>query len=340
MIEAEIGDDGAGSCHQAIIGSKLEKGQGMRAIFLDIDGVLVTKASAERYRAGSRFPFERRSLDALERLVAATDATIVLSSSWRKFPDDLAMLASAGILASVDVPRTPIHERGGLIVGRGEEIDGFLAGVAGVSSYVILDDLDDFRPHHAAHLVLTHSDRGLDVADVHAAVAILARPASLPEAATLRLLPDPVLRTICAPLEAIDVKTANLVNAMFARLDSLRGIGLAAPQVGQSVRLFVMSIPDRDRPGRLLRRICINPRIASKSDDLVASHEGCLSIPGKRFVVSRSAWIELEFTEVDGVTQVLRMQGLEAICGQHEIDHLDGVLVCDRSTGRPVAADI
>lgn len=300
----------------------------MKALFLDIDGVLVTTSSAAAHRAGASLPFSPAAVSNLRDIVRTLDLTVVLSSSWRLHEADVAVLAGAGIVPN-DVLRTPAFSRGGMIVERGEEIDAFLAAHPEVDRYAIVDDLDDFRPHHAAHLVQTDAGGGLDdLAAQKIAVAIEQVPSPLC-VAPLKLFPEPVLRVRCADADPAAVNLRNLANSMLSRLDRHGGIGMAAPQAGVLERLFVMSVPSGDRDVRATRRVCINPVVVAASSEKIPSREGCLSIPGVLVEVPRSPWIDLEFTEIDGFTQTVHLQGLEAICAQHEMDHLDGRLTID-----------
>lgn len=103
------------------------------------------------------------------------------------------------------------------------------------------------------------------------------------------------------------------------------GIGLAAPQVGIQKRFFIDGF---DAP--LTYRLIINPIITYSSPFLVTSVEGCLSIPGKKFKVQRSSMIMVKYLDRDGKETQKVLRGVQAILWQHEIDHLDGILISDK----------
>lgn len=102
-----------------------------------------------------------------------------------------------------------------------------------------------------------------------------------------------------------------------------RGIGLAAPQLGISRRLFVMEIDDQ-------KRICFNPEITEFGPDTADMAEGCLSFPGKSCIINRPTEIAVRYQNHQGDWCVERLQGLMARCFQHELDHLDGMTMQDR----------
>ena len=101
------------------------------------------------------------------------------------------------------------------------------------------------------------------------------------------------------------------------------GIGLAAPQIGISKRVFVMDI-------RGWRRNCFNPEISASSPDWVDFDEGCLSFPGEHCILKRPAWIDVVYQDHQGAWQQERLTDLAARCFQHELDHLDGITMWDR----------
>src|SRR5690606_31317365 len=107
------------------------------------------------------------------------------------------------------------------------------------------------------------------------------------------------------------------------------GIGLAAPQVGQSIRMLVMQhrAIGSDSPKPL---VMINPEIVSHGSEESELAEGCLSIPGRRFLVTRPTEVRVSFMFLDNKKYELDFTGIHAKCAQHEIDHLNGILICDR----------
>lgn len=140
-------------------------------------------------------------------------------------------------------------------------------------------------------------------------------------ALSLRLHPDPVLRSVCHPVERFDPWLSDVVDEMLFLMRIHDGIGLAAPQVGITKRFFVAQI------GR--RSIClINPvLVTGQGSDRMT--EGCLSLPGVQVNVERSLQIEVQGFDVHGRAQRQRVEGLWARVMQHEMDHLDGVLISD-----------
>ena len=125
----------------------------------------------------------------------------------------------------------------------------------------------------------------------------------------------------------------DLVEAMFETMYIERGIGLAAPQVGENINLFVMDVgrPDpQDAEKILSHKICmINPRI-TEAEGLILYEEGCLSCPELLVEVERSKNIIVESFDPEGRPQKMALTDLEAICTQHEMDHLKGILLTDR----------
>ena len=141
----------------------------------------------------------------------------------------------------------------------------------------------------------------------------------------LQYYPKPILRQTCAPVEKIDDGIRKLAADMRDTMLRAKGIGLAAPQVGSKLRLFVADVSeDRDQPLAI-----INPRII-RSEGRAAYEEGCLSIPGVTASVPRAQAITVVGATPEGEEMTLDAEDLLAICIQHEIDHLDGVLFFDR----------
>jgi peptide deformylase len=140
----------------------------------------------------------------------------------------------------------------------------------------------------------------------------------------LRLFGDPVLKQRARDVDDIDGDLATLVHGMYETMDLEEGIGLAAPQVGVRKRLFTFDLHEGDGPA-----VVINPEIVER-DGEVLSEEGCLSVPGYRFEVVRSERVTMRGLDLDGNELVLEGDDLLARMIQHEIDHLDGVLLLDR----------
>ncbi|MDA7425126.1 peptide deformylase [Thalassococcus lentus] len=139
--------------------------------------------------------------------------------------------------------------------------------------------------------------------------------------------PDACLSQVCEPVaQASDV--ADLVEDLFETMYDAPGRGIAAPQVGVMKRVFVMDAGWKT--GDRTPRVCINPVIESASETKVPSSEGCLSFPGITVAPQRHERIVLQYTDLDGVRQSAELDGFEAICAQHELDHLDGLMHFDR----------
>jgi len=144
--------------------------------------------------------------------------------------------------------------------------------------------------------------------------------------------PDPVLREISKPVETFDDGLKNLVSDMFETMYAAPGIGLAAVQVGVPVRLLVIDLQEpEEEGGEPLRdpRVFINPEILWHSDEEVPYTEGCLSVPEQYAEVMRPDRIRARWRDVEGKSYEEEIDGLLAVCLQHEMDHLNGVLFID-----------
>src|SRR3954470_6838755 len=152
----------------------------------------------------------------------------------------------------------------------------------------------------------------------------------------------PVLRARARPLEPADIKSARiqqLIDDMFETMQEYNGVGLAAPQVHESLRLFVAGFPPRqddddddeeDDDANVPLMAIINPEITPIGEDVVEDWEGCLSIPDIRGRVPRAREIDVKAYDHKGRRVNLRARGFTARVIQHETDHLDGVLFFDR----------
>jgi peptide deformylase len=149
----------------------------------------------------------------------------------------------------------------------------------------------------------------------------------------IRISGDPVLHTRASEVTTIDSALAALVADMFDTMEAAPGVGLAAPQVGIGLRLFVYNWVDDDDV--LWRGTAINPELwitptpIGEADDETES-EGCLSIPGERFPLRRAERAILRATDLDGEAFEINADGWLARIFQHEYDHLDGILYADR----------
>ena len=144
--------------------------------------------------------------------------------------------------------------------------------------------------------------------------------------------PDPVLREISKPVETFDDGLKILVSDMFETMYAAPGIGLAAVQVGVPVRLLVIDLQEpEEEGGEPVRdpRVFINPEILWHSDEEVPYTEGCLSVPEQYAEVMRPDRIRARLHDVEGKSYEEEIDGLLAVCLQHEMDHLNGVLFID-----------
>jgi len=138
---------------------------------------------------------------------------------------------------------------------------------------------------------------------------------------SLRIHPDSSLRQICTPVERFDAWLTDVVEEMLLLMRANNGIGLAGPQVGITQRLFVSQIDSQT--------ICLaNPVIISRTGH-TSMVEGCLSLPDVQVNVERHHEIDVQGYDASGGKQAYRVQGLWAHVVQHEIDHLDGILIID-----------
>jgi peptide deformylase len=140
----------------------------------------------------------------------------------------------------------------------------------------------------------------------------------------IRKYPEPVLRektkTVKNPL---DKEVQDLIVSMLETMVKENGVGLAATQVGSNFRLCTIGIDGETY-------VLINPKITTKSKEKVISEEGCLSFPGEFFPISRHANVQVRYIDQAGAEKKLKGNGLLARALQHEIDHLDGILIIDR----------
>ena len=140
-------------------------------------------------------------------------------------------------------------------------------------------------------------------------------------------LPDPKLRLISKPLERVDDSVRKLLDDMVETMHDAPGIGLAAIQVAEPLRMLVIDLAKKDEPPQPLH--FINPEIVWSADDRSVYEEGCLSIPEYYEEVEGPASVRARFVDRDGKQQEILAEGLLATVLQHEIDHLDGVLFID-----------
>jgi peptide deformylase len=141
------------------------------------------------------------------------------------------------------------------------------------------------------------------------------------------IAPSPFLKARARPIKSADADLVrDLIPRMFAAMYRAPGIGLAAPQVSQGLRLIVIDLmPDEKKQPFSL----INPEIVAVSDEFATREEGCLSLPGQYADITRPARVKVRYLDETGAKCEVEGDGLLAACLQHEIDHLDGVLFVD-----------
>ena len=145
-------------------------------------------------------------------------------------------------------------------------------------------------------------------------------------------VPDPRLREISKPVEGVDDELRALVADMFETMYEAPGIGLAAIQVGVPKRVLVIDLQEpEEEGGEPVKdpRVFINPEILTHSDEEVPYTEGCLSVPDQYAEVDRPDRIRARWMGLDGKVREEEIEGLLAVCLQHEMDHLNGVLFID-----------
>lgn len=143
----------------------------------------------------------------------------------------------------------------------------------------------------------------------------------------IRRYPDPVLKQTAAPVAEIDGRLATLIDNMVQTMYAAPGVGLAAPQVGESSRVIVLDL-DHKQPGKQLLKL-INPTIVESHGSIVWE-EGCLSVVDYNAEVKRAAQVLVRAYTPDQHEVEIEADELLAVCLQHEIDHLDGKLFIDR----------
>jgi len=148
-----------------------------------------------------------------------------------------------------------------------------------------------------------------------------------PESLKICKYGDDVLKVKAREIREITQQIADLAAAMAQTMHQAPGIGLAAPQVGESVQLVTVDLSVGENPEEML--VIINPRIV-EAEGYEISEEGCLSVPGYSLPIKRNARILLQATLLDGSELRAEFDGLKARVLQHEIDHLNGVLIVDR----------
>jgi len=143
----------------------------------------------------------------------------------------------------------------------------------------------------------------------------------------IRVVPDPVLKQKSEAVEAVDDELRALMDDMLETMYHAPGIGLAAVQVGVPKRVIVMDLARAEEPPA--PRYFVNPEITWRSEETVPYEEGCLSVPEIFDEVERPARVRVRYLGYDGQPVEEEAEGLYAVCIQHEMDHLEGVLFID-----------
>ena len=140
--------------------------------------------------------------------------------------------------------------------------------------------------------------------------------------------PNPVLKEKAEPVAEITPELRDLAKDMADTMYEYDGIGLAAPQIGEMIRMITVDVTGPDNREDL--RVLVNPELEILGDEEVESEEGCLSVEDYRAPVTRAERVKVKATDLDGNPVEFEADGLLAVCLQHECDHLDGKLFIDR----------
>ena len=146
---------------------------------------------------------------------------------------------------------------------------------------------------------------------------------------------DPVLRAVASEVMHFDDDMGVMLDRMLQSLYTNNGVGIAAPQLGISKRIFVLDLGKDDpieRPKGFYPKFCINPKIIKVSDNLIEGEEGCLSLPGISIKINRPETVAISFINYNGDNEELEAEGWLARACLHEIDHLNGKLAIDHAS--------
>ncbi|MDF7798096.1 peptide deformylase [Pontiellaceae bacterium B1224] len=150
---------------------------------------------------------------------------------------------------------------------------------------------------------------------------------------------NPILRQRAVEVMSVNDDIRDLAKEMFETMYKEQGVGLAAEQVGRTERMFIVDIPaegdlgddgQRENPGIEMPLVFINPKVTGHTEDIQVGPEGCLSFPEIFANVERWYEVDAAYIDLDGIPQTIHAKGLLARAIQHELDHLDGVLLVDR----------
>jgi peptide deformylase len=151
---------------------------------------------------------------------------------------------------------------------------------------------------------------------------------------TIAQIGTPILRSQAQPVEQIsDPKITTVIDSLISKAIANQGVGIAAPQIFQPYRIFIIASHPSDRyphAPTMAPTAMINPRLLSHGEQMVKDWEGCLSVPNTRGLVPRYQQIEVEYTTISGELKQEIFTGFIARIFQHELDHLDGIIFTDR----------
>ena len=141
-------------------------------------------------------------------------------------------------------------------------------------------------------------------------------------------IPDEILKKSSKPIEKVGINEKKLINDLFETMYNFNGIGLAAVQVGILKRVLVVDVSSKEDKKKPM--CFINPVIKKQSDEMAVYEEGCLSIPDTFIEIQRPKICEIEYVDINGKIKNKEFDGLLSTCIQHEINHLDGILIIDQ----------
>jgi peptide deformylase len=144
---------------------------------------------------------------------------------------------------------------------------------------------------------------------------------------TILHYPDPRLREKAKPVERVTPEIQRLIDDMAETMYAAPGVGLAATQIGEKHRIFLVDVAAEDEPSKLM--VFVNPEIIAREGE-VCGPEGCLSFPGVSEDIKRAAKVKVRALDQKGVSFELEAEDLLGVAIQHELDHLDGMLMIDR----------
>lgn len=145
---------------------------------------------------------------------------------------------------------------------------------------------------------------------------------------------NPILRAVSEPVKKFDAGLKKFIKEMKEAMFAAKGIGIAAPQVGKNIRVFLAVFEIGKKDERIVPMI--NPEILEFSKEMLVAEEGCLSLPGIYGKVKRHKSVKLAYQGVDGEKLLIDLKGMNARVVQHELDHLNGVLFIDKLVGEEI----